>query len=623
MQIPISPETTEAFAERIASTLRDPSTHVYFDTSFLMWLTTIGPVSRKEFFDWESTFKDRCHILPWAMHEFYGHHSDRTLPRKLNESSAKLVGAVKAFANDVRPHSDRQLMPGLPEAAYREAFRTASDRIRELASLATGWDYEASASETLFWMNAHACDVDATFATMPTLRAYGRGRFMQRVPPGYEDQGKKERDGKGSNRFGDLLFWEEVIVHAGMTNAKGVIVVTNDRKKDWYYRLAEAEVDETLKQLKSKWDPVPVPHPTLTFELKTKAKSARLDLLDQVYLGAIVWKEDRAKFGRFAGVAVDQYASEVDQFAKPATPPVPRPQKRLDPSTIGMMQAEALVNAAFAPLDAIVISLLARLDDEAKAVDSFVDNFAPADLAALDPGQIVSFARQSHDRSILGGPMATSLSSKLLRTLDEFTADVAASVYLGLAVSAYYHGAVARERPAGHLVAELFYWQTDQALPVILKALGRRLKKDRSPALYIPNPENRRVVAIVEHDISSSTTPAELREVYFGDRALLKPADPRRDRQLRTYLDGKQEATVEGIVHALCSYYGVPVELTDTVGCHMEELRSIPELMGLAEFDRFALGALQGGLDLQPEAETAEDEDDEFDIEQEEEDEGE
>jgi hypothetical protein len=274
-------------------------------------------------------------------------------------------------------------------------------------------------------------------------------------------------------------------------------------------------------------------------------------------------------------------------------------------------------------LDAIVISLLARLDDEAKAADSFVDTFTPADLATLDPSQIVSFARESHDRAVLGGPTAISLASKLLRMLDEFTADVAACVYLGFAVSAYYHRVVPRERPAGHLVTELFYWQTDQALPGILKALGRRLKKDRSPALYIPNPENRRVEAIVEHDSSNSITPAELRGAYLGGRALLKSADPRRDRQLRTYLDGKKEATVGEIVQALCSYYGIPVDLTDTVGCSLEELRSVPELMGLAEFDRFSLGSEQVGPDTQPEPETEEDEDDEFDIEQEEEDEGE
>ena len=106
---------------------------------------------------------------------------------------------------------------------------------------------------------------------------------MQRVPPGYEDQGKTERDGKGSNRFGDLLFWEEVIAHADMTNAKSVIVVTYDRKKDWYYRLAEAEVDATLKQLKSKWDTVPVPHPTLTFEVNSSSLTPFLDLSKKDY----------------------------------------------------------------------------------------------------------------------------------------------------------------------------------------------------------------------------------------------------------------------------------------------------------------------------------------------------
>ena len=40
MHIPIQPESADDFIERVSALIQDDRTHLYFDTSFLMWLTT-------------------------------------------------------------------------------------------------------------------------------------------------------------------------------------------------------------------------------------------------------------------------------------------------------------------------------------------------------------------------------------------------------------------------------------------------------------------------------------------------------------------------------------------------------------------------------------------------------
>ena len=122
-------------------------------------------------------------------------------------------------------------------------------------------------------------------------------------PPGFLDRRKEDTPTRGSNRFGDLLFWEEVVQHAKSVKAAAVVVVTRDRKEDWYAGAAEPELGPDWKRVKAKWLPVPNPHPTLAFELRIET-GAELVLLDELYLGALLWKFGRPTFERLASVAI-------------------------------------------------------------------------------------------------------------------------------------------------------------------------------------------------------------------------------------------------------------------------------------------------------------------------------
>jgi hypothetical protein len=84
--------------------------------------------------------------------------------------------------------------------------------------------------------------------------------------------------------------------------------------------------------------------------------------------------------------------------------------------------------------------------------------------------------------------------------------------------------------------------------------MARRLSKERSPALYVPNAANRRVAVNVEHDTRKQQTPAELKQVYFDNVAVLTVDELRPEHQLRTLLGGNAEASVQTIVRALCTY---------------------------------------------------------------------
>lgn len=583
MLIPLKTEAAVDFIERVGDALKHPQTRVYFDTSFLMWITKIGSVSRLEFFEWVECIEGRAHVPSWSVQEYYRHHRKHTLKTDLTKSIDELGGAVEKFAKDMRFYSDSPLLAGQPEGAWREAFRTAGDRIKELGGFARSWDYEASAGEVITWMNGHQCDTSGAFETFKTLRSYGKSRFSHDVPPGFEDRAKKGSDSKGANTYGDLLFWEQVLAHAETVGAKHVVIVSNDRKPDWYYNIGKPDLDEALRRKKSRWEPVPMPHPSLTFEIKARTLVSQLDLLDQLYLGAIVWRKSHPKFERFANIAIDVYSSATGEFSKPAAPPAKQSQKRRDAPTIGALEASRLFDAAFALPDEAASQLLVQIEADPKTAEEQIETIDGKSLASLDKSSRVQFARQLHDRSLAANAAAQTLVAQLIRSLGELDADTAACLYLGFIVSVYFSAHAPRPRPESAFLDVIFEWQDDTAFAKILPAFDRKARKAGCDAVYLPNSGRRRVSVDVRHDTRKRATPPDLQQVYLDKRGALTDAELRPERRLRAILAGADRADVKSIVSEICRYFGVPFDCVDIAGADLTDERLIPELAGLAD----------------------------------------
>lgn len=62
----------------------------------------------------------------------------------------------------------------------------------------------------------------------------GEERFKSKIPPRFEDEKTKESDRK----YGDLVLWKEVIELAKELK-KDVILVTDERKADWWWKLRD------------------------------------------------------------------------------------------------------------------------------------------------------------------------------------------------------------------------------------------------------------------------------------------------------------------------------------------------------------------------------------------------
>jgi len=313
--IPLQVESAEDFLARAAAAIADPGTHIYVDTSLAMWLTVVGPASRAAFIDWTSTVPGRIHVPAWTLQEYYRHHRARTLKTNIDDQCVAVVRAAAEFRSELRLLADGSLLPGKPEAAFLGRIDRVQEELRALCAAAKAWDYEEASGEVIDWMNRNALTESGIFARFARLHETGSARYAHAVPPGYEDRSKS------LNMYGDLLFWHDVVADARRRGAARVTVLTRDRKEDWYGTAPEPEVGPALRRLRSRWEPVPSPHPMLTFEMRMRS-GCELILLDDLYLGAVLWRADKARYGRFAAAALSMGAESLSRELAP--PPVVR-----------------------------------------------------------------------------------------------------------------------------------------------------------------------------------------------------------------------------------------------------------------------------------------------------------
>ncbi len=67
-----------------------------------------------------------------------------------------------------------------------------------------------------------------SFSEVIEITKEGKHRYEYKVPPGYED----EKDKKGTQIFGDLIIWKQILEYAKEVNMP-IIFICNDLKEDW------------------------------------------------------------------------------------------------------------------------------------------------------------------------------------------------------------------------------------------------------------------------------------------------------------------------------------------------------------------------------------------------------
>lgn len=601
LTIPDCSEGSSAFMTRLAALIKADGTHIYVDTSFLMWMTKIGSASRQELVVWlQTNCEGRVHVPIWAAHEYLKHHVAGTIISELTEKTNEVVDLVGRTYSYFRPFIDESYGKGAEDpSTIRAATRTALNALDRLASTSRQWhkSYQKNADEVIEFINATSPETTTIYDYFPQLGTVGAGRFIGSVPPGFQDRRKKgssaygdtklPEDGlAGSNRYGDLVFWKELLDHAKLTGASAIIVFTNDRKNDWHYGRNQATgIDASLLAIKKSWKPVPRTHPMLILEAKQVAEINQVELLDSTYLAALLSAVSEHDVRAFIDVAIIPDGPEAETESERRARAV---QERVHTDTMKANAAAAeeghlfpdaacVQNSPAAFRRALLESrtavgergqaLLEELRAGVEARQPILHIVTQDKLDGLDHRELTRIARELHDRVVRVEPGFSEALADILSILGRLPENTAACIYLGFLASMYLDRDTNASRfpPVSPLAQLLFSGQVEPYAANAVAVVRKRLMDNDQAPLYLPSVDVVPISAILDIE-SDSPGLDQLRSLRIADVELLTPAQHDETLRLSALFYPDQSVNGDVIVRKACELFALPEEQIELQG---------------------------------------------------------
>tara|TARA_R110001583_G_scaffold139654_6_gene291862 strand:+ start:1617 stop:3557 length:1941 start_codon:yes stop_codon:yes gene_type:complete len=233
--------TIEEHHKKIADIVSNKKTLIFFDTNILAYLFKLHANARNEFYTWSDSVinDDRLFLPGWAASEY----SNRVTTNKLDDYTNK--------NNNASPDKAKKMYEALYEIAslfVDDDILASSQFTGDREQFLDGFrktikslDTYTRAFKTQFKVGDVHNEIIKHFSTVvlnsdltelcSKANKEGDTRFEHRLPPGFKDEGK------GENRFGDLIIWYEVLGKSKelKANFDHVLFLSNDEKSDWVY----------------------------------------------------------------------------------------------------------------------------------------------------------------------------------------------------------------------------------------------------------------------------------------------------------------------------------------------------------------------------------------------------
>ena len=127
--------------------------------------------------------------------------------------------------------------------ALVDTFLGQLERLRQNQQGLTGLDPLKMKIEDLF--DGRVGAAPANQQAVSTIYEEAAQRFKVGIPPGYEDSDKDKNETDEhfhagiiyKRKFGDYLVWRQITAHSKEHGVKQLILVTDDRKEDWWHRI--------------------------------------------------------------------------------------------------------------------------------------------------------------------------------------------------------------------------------------------------------------------------------------------------------------------------------------------------------------------------------------------------
>jgi len=225
---------------------------IVLDTNVLLNLYRLPTSARDEFFSVLDLLKDRL----WIPHQVALEFQRRRLSviateRKATESA---LGSAQDLVSELRKKVDSLQIEkrdlGLDTKPILDDLEKANEKLVKCIESAHHSQFEIASTdpvrEKLDILLALKVGVGpSTEQELGELTKNGEERFLERIPPGFADAEKDKNPNEATfvhdhlkyqRKFGDLILWRQLINYVNKSSIKSVLLITSDRKEDWWWR---------------------------------------------------------------------------------------------------------------------------------------------------------------------------------------------------------------------------------------------------------------------------------------------------------------------------------------------------------------------------------------------------
>jgi hypothetical protein len=226
-----------------------------FDANILLNLYRYSDTTRGEFLRILEKIKERAWLPHRAAEEYLNNRlSVIDQQEKSYEDTVKSIESLKRDLENARQHPfvSKDIMEKVSSV-----FEALCNELENNKSVHTARINNDEIKDALAGIFENRVGHPYEKERLEQLISEGENRYKQKIPPGFKD-GSKSGDSEvfteKCRKYGDLIVWTQVIDKA-LETGKGVVLVTDDKKEDWWEKFKGKTVGprpELVKEFKDR-----------------------------------------------------------------------------------------------------------------------------------------------------------------------------------------------------------------------------------------------------------------------------------------------------------------------------------------------------------------------------------
>lgn len=225
---------------------------IVLDTNVLLNLYRLPTTARDELLGVLELLKERLWIPHQVALEFQRRRltviaSERKATEDALSATSELVDDIKAKVEGLQ--IDKRGL-GIESQPLLAELEKANNQLLEAIKATHNAQLDISASDPVRQrldklLENRVGTGPASQAELDELISGGEDRFKEKIPPGFADVDKEKNPNEATfifdhikylRKFGDLILWRQLIQHVKNSQIKTVLLITADRKEDWWWR---------------------------------------------------------------------------------------------------------------------------------------------------------------------------------------------------------------------------------------------------------------------------------------------------------------------------------------------------------------------------------------------------